>query len=287
MSDNNKSITSINGKLDDSLSVRDRGLMYGDGLFETFAYRYNKLEFLSLHLDRLSADCKRLSIFLDISLLKKELSEFQQQVIEAGISQAVIKLIVTRGYGRRGYRVDLGSEASRIIICDPWPEHIDSTGDNRSNKGVVVQLCQTTLARSNVLAGIKHLNRLEQVMARLEWDDPSIYEGLLMDEFGNLIEGTCSNLFIVNTREEIITPSLKYSGVAGVMRRHIMENIAPKLGLSVYETNINFQEFTEAQEVFITNSLIGILPVTKCQGSRWLVGQTTQKLQNALQAGEK
>lgn len=286
MSDNNKSITSINGKLDDSLSIRDRGLMYGDGLFETFAYRHNKLEFLNLHLQRLSADCKRLAIPLDISLLKKELFEFQQQVIEDGNSQAVIKLIVSRGYGRRGYRVDPDSETSRIIICDPWPEHIDSISDSR-NKGVTVQLCKTTLARSNVLAGIKHLNRLEQVMARLEWDDPSIYEGLLMDEFGSLIEGTCSNLFIVNARDEILTPCLNYSGVAGVMRRHIMENIAPKLGLSVCETNIDLQEFAEAQEVFITNSLIGILPVTKCQGSCWLVGETTKKLQNALQAGEK
>lgn len=285
---NNKSFVSINGKDNASLPVADRGLMYGDGLFETIAYRHQKLEFLNLHLERLAIGCERLCISLDFSVLKKEIFEFQQRVLNAGMDSAVIKVLVTRGMGKRGYRADPESEASRIFICDSWPSNIDCCANNYNNsKGFAIQVCKTTLSRSTILAGIKHLNRLEQVMARMEWDDLQIREGLLMDEFGKLIEGVSSNLFIVNAHGEILTPSLKYSGVAGVMRQHIKDNLAPKLGLSVSEAQIDRQQLADAKEVFLSNSLMGIQPVTACEGVYWPVGVISKKLQVALRDCEK
>lgn len=278
LSQNNNSIVSINGQISGKISARDRGLMYGDGLFETFAFRQNKFELKELHLERLVEGCKRLRIPISLHLIKNELAEFQHKLTSLGVSQAVVKLIITRGIGSRGYGIHDCGEPTRIIMNDLWPIAFESLDKD----GVEIRLCETRISRSIDLAGLKHLNRLEQVLARSEWDNPAIVEGLLMDEQENLIEGTYSNLFIVNAKSEIQTPSLQYSGVAGVMRRNIMENIAPKLGLTVSPTLIDRQQLASANEVFLTNSIIGILPVISCLDLRWGVGDVTKSLQWAL-----
>ncbi len=142
-------------------------------------------------------------------------------------------------------------------------------------------MCGITLSRSSALSGIKHLNRLEQVLARAEWKDPQIQEGLLADDTGHFIEATMSNLFLV-ANKQLVTPSLQYSGVAGVIRGLICERLAPKFKLKVSESEITLDEIVHADEVFLTNSIIGIWPVRQLEGHTWIRGDLTNLLQNAL-----
>ena len=173
----------------------------------------------------------------------------------AGQEQAVLKIMLTRGEGGRGYRPAADPVPSRIIYCSPWPEHPATA----TEEGVVVRLCETRLALDETLAGIKHLNRLPQIMAQREWDDPAIAEGLMLDREGHVIEGTISNLFLVRDGG-LITPDLNTCGVAGVMRELVLE-IASQLNIPFAIRDIPVAELDQADALYLTNSLIGIWPV--------------------------
>lgn len=267
----------VNGKSEDRINVSDRGLQYGDGLFETIAYR-NGVEFLDAHLNRLSVGCERLAIsFQQLEQLRSELDIVSQNLTD----DAVIKIIVTRGSGGRGYFADKDIIPTRIISTHPYP----SFPDSNYTTGVSLRFCQQTLSENLSLAGIKHLNRLEQVLARNEWTDQSINEGLMSDSHGNVIEGTMSNIFIVKSGQ-LFTPELNKSGVAGIMRAQIMK-LADGNDLIVKEAAISKNDVFNADEVFICNSVIGIWPVRIIADTNYQVGPITQQLQYALQQLEK
>jgi len=266
--------TIVNGRHTDSLSVSDRGLLYGDGVFETLAVEQGRPRYWLRHLTRLRAGCDRLGIpALDDALLAGEANALIND-----LDQGVLKLIVTRGSGGRGYRVPDIMVPSRIMQIFPWPAYVDECGEN----GVVVRLCNTQLGKNPALAGIKHLNRLEQVLARKEWNDTGIMEGLMTDTGNNLIEGTMSNLFLVQDRH-IHTPDLSACGIAGVMRSVVLE-LAKTQGLDVTIRNLGAAELAAADEVFLTNSLIGIWPVIAVAANRYQRGPVTRQLQKLLRA---
>jgi len=158
----------------------------------------------------------------------------------------------------------------------PWPEYPAANAE----QGVKIRLCTTRLGDNPVLAGIKHLNRLEQVLARQEWMDDDIHEGLLMDADGNLVEGTMSNLFIVSNGV-LMTPDLSCCGVAGIMRTIILEQ-AEQQGMDTRITKISRQALQEADEAFLSNSLIGIWPVIAMGESMYRKGSITLQLQKQL-----
>lgn len=266
----------INGIAEDRINITDRGLLYGDGLFETIAYRNGVLEFFDAHLARLITDCKRLKIPLkDDKVLRAELMTVCQSLND----DAVIKVIITRGSGGRGYSIGSDIKPSRIVCSHPLPNY----SENYYQHGVSVRFCQHPISENRVLAGIKHLNRLDQVLARNEWSDADIIEGLLFNSDGNVIEGTMSNVFIVKDGQ-LITPKLDRSGVAGIMRDQVF-----KLAQNAIETAISQQDLLNADEVFICNSIMGILPVSYIMDSNktYAVGEITQQLQHALQTLEK
>ncbi|SDG28845.1 aminodeoxychorismate lyase [Phytopseudomonas seleniipraecipitans] len=257
----------VDGRPATSLSLGDRGLAYGDGLFETIAVRGGQPVLLDRHLARVGAGCKRLLINLDSAQLRGELLAFC-----AELQQGVAKLIVTRGDGQRGYAPSAGAPR-RILQAGVMPAH----PPQHAERGVHLFSCQARLAEQPLLAGLKHLNRLEQVLARAEWQDAEHAEGLMRDVSGRVIEGVFSNLFMV--RDGMLsTPDLSRCGVAGVMRAELLEQ-AQSLGIICQVRDIELDELLTADEVFVCNSLYGIWPVRELQGRHWSVGPLTRKLQ--------
>lgn len=272
MSADSSSPVLVNGVAEDRVSSLDRGLLYGDGLFETLAVINGAPVFWSRHMARLQSGCDRLGMpRVDADRLAEEV-----RVVLQDTDRCVLKLIVTRGPGGRGYRVPADPRPTRIVQRHPWPDHPADCQE----RGVRIRLCEQRLAANPRLAGIKHLNRLEQVLARREWDDADIREGIMADHHGNLIEGTMSNLFIVQDRQ-LVTPELGRCGVAGVMRSVVMAQ-AEELGLSVAVRNLTLTALQAANEVFLTNSLIGIWPVIRFDEHAWSRGPVTRELQERL-----
>jgi len=258
----------VNGAPGEQLSVRDRGLAYGDGLFETIAVRGGRIPLLTRHMARLADGCRRLSIPLDPVLMESELQAFAGQ-----LGEGVAKLIVSRGEGQRGYAQPQPCQPLRILQAAPLPQYPAA----HAEQGVRLFPCETRLAEQPLLAGLKHLNRLEQVLARAEWQDLECAEGLMRDSSGRVIEGVYSNLFLV-IEGGLVTADLSRCGVAGVMRAEILQQ-AQLLGLPVELRDISFDELLTADEVFLCNSLYGIWPVRALQERHWSVGPLTLKLQ--------
>lgn len=263
----------INGKQEDRIASSDRGLQYGDGLFETIAIKNGECEHWYEHMSRLADGCRRLNI--PIPNAQQLLVEAQQLCSDKAL--AVLKIIITRGSGGRGYRAPDPVEATRIISIYPWPSH----PDENITQGICVHLCDTQLSHQPALAGIKHLNRLEQIIARNEWDDPNISEGLMSDIDGNVVEGTMSNYFAV-INKELVSPEILDCGVAGIMRSHIMAQ-AILHGISVHERKIKLDELYAADELFICNSIIGVWPVRKLADHSYKAnGEVTGQIMDGL-----
>jgi len=268
--------TRVDGAADDCVDASDRGLLYGDGLFETMAVQNGRVSRWARHMTRLLAGCERLGIpVVDTRLLAHEADE-----LLAGNGQGVLKVIVTRGSGGRGYREPDRVVPRRILQLHPRPDFPPAACE----AGVAVRMCTTRLSHNPQLAGIKHLNRLEQVLARREWDDPQIAEGLVLDVDGRLVEGTMSNLFVVR-EQRLLTPDLHHCGVAGIIRSVILE-LAERESLPAEIRALNATDLLAADEVFLCNSLIGIWPVIAIDGRRYHKGAITSHLQQLLQAGE-
>ena len=258
----------VDGQPAELLSVKDRGLAYGDGLFATMGVRSGKPVLLDRQMARLAIGCQRLGLPCEQDLLRNELLAFAEQVDEG-----VLKLIITRGDGQRGYALPQPSQARRVLQVAPWPSYPAVN----AAQGVQLFPCVTRLAEQPLLAGVKHLNRLEQVLARAEWQSNDYAEGLMCDAAGRVIEGVYSNLFLLH-EQTLLTAALTRCGVAGVMRAELLAQAAA-LGIAVVERDISYVELLAADEVFVCNSLYGVWPVRGLAGHDWPVGPLTRKLQ--------
>jgi 4-amino-4-deoxychorismate lyase len=263
----------VNGKPGREISVFDRGLQYGDGLFETLKVVQGQALFWDRHMDRLQRGCERLGL----STLTRDALWQEAAPLVQNLDQGVLKLILTRGEGERGYQAPKQAMATRIWQAKTAPLYPLVNAKD----GVRVRLCETRLGLNPQLAGLKHLNRLEQVLARAEWDDPEIAEGLMRDGQDNVIEGVMSNLFVV-IGGHLLTPDLSQCGVAGVMREWVMET-ATKLGMECRECRVSPSMLDTAEELFLTNSLMGIWPVRQMVARSLAVGPVTRRLQRALE----
>ena len=264
----------VNGRPEGALSVLERGLHFGDGLFETIACLKGRARFLTLHLERLRQGCERLRIgFGDWGLLRAEV-----EAMAADAGTAIIKLLLTRGPAMaRGYAVRGDEAATRILLRQPWPVDDPALG----REGVQVRTGTLRLGENPALAGMKHLNRLEQVLARAEWQQSDIHESLLFSSSGRLISGTMTNVFLVRDGG-LLTPGVERCGVQGVMRRVVMRE-ALETGLPMRETELFAADLAAAEEVFLTNARVGLWPVRACDGRALGVGPLTRQLQARLQ----
>lgn len=249
-----KPVFLVNGKTSEQVNVRDRGLQYGHGLFETIAYRNKSLELWNAHIARLQTGCQRLFIPLpDIELLKTEALSLCQET-----DQGILKIVVTSGESERGYLTPKNVITNRILSF--FPESNEQ--DYSALQNISVTLCNTRLAAQPALAGLKHLNRLEQILAREEWrgNNTAVYkEGILLDFEGSVISGTMSNLFFVKDNQ-LYTSDLANCGIQGVMRDFIL-GLANKMNHVVNIGQFTLQNVMDADEIFLTNSLIKIYAV--------------------------
>jgi len=264
----------INGQPMQAIPVQDRGLQYGDGLFETIEIAKGRPLFWPLHWRRLQRGCIALSLPPpdERQLYAESLALSRNQ------TRAVLKIIYTRGSGGRGYRAPQACRPTRILNLHPFPDYPPAYWQT----GVALHVCTTHLSHQPRLAGLKHLNRLEQVLARAEWEDDTIPEGVMCDEHGHVIEGTMSNLFFVRAGE-ILTPELDRCGVAGIMREVII-GVCAAQGTSVRSGRFTLDELFAADEVFVTNSLIGLWPVTRIASRNWPIGVLTRRIATWLEA---
>ena len=267
----------INGRKSTRIDYRDRGLQYGDGIFETMRVRRGRIRLLDHHLERLLAGCRGLALKCpSLPALRREL-----QGIAAARSDAVMKLIVTRGpSSHRGYRPTGRERCTRIVTLHALPRVMLAEAAVAAR----VRLCATPLGLNPRLAGLKTLNRLESVLARAEWKDARIWEGLMLDVEENIVCGTMSNLFL-RRGSTLVTPVLDRCGVAGVMRRWILGS-AGALRLEPLERRIVWKDLHDAEEVFMSNAIVGLRSVRTIERGterlRYRTFETADRLRTLL-----
>lgn len=267
----------VNGQSQSQVSIQDRGLAYGDGLFETIAISGDKVQFWPQHWQRLALGLNRLGFSCDIGQLKGALETDIKAVLGANhLPQSVLKITITRGAGGRGYLPSADLQPTRIVQLSPWPagrEHIAASG-------IHARLCQHPWGDNKALAGLKHLNRLDQVLARQEWQDDTIHEGIMLNQQGHVQSGVMSNVF-VEIEGQLYTPNNASAGINGIMADQV-QLLAKQLGIAVIKQPISLANLEQAEAVFLTNSLNGIWPVVKFDQLDYAIGPLTQRLQDAL-----
>jgi 4-amino-4-deoxychorismate lyase len=262
----------VNGRPDAALSPVERGLHYGDGLFETIACLQGRPRFLSLHLERLAGGCARLGIQFPAR------DELRHEILSlaAGAGRAIVKVLMTRGpAAARGYATTGSEQPTRLTLRYRWEEDPRLATD-----GVRVRTAALRLAESPALAGLKHLNRLEQVMARREWSDAGIAEALMFSTGGRLISGVMSNVFLIQGGV-LRTPRLDRCGVAGIMRQVVLREAA-RAGIPVEEAALEGADLARTRELFLTSTVIGLRPVRSVDERTFEVGAVTRELLERL-----
>ncbi|MCA1925544.1 MAG: aminodeoxychorismate lyase [Thiobacillus sp.] len=237
----------VDGEPATAIDARDRGLAYGDGVFRTLKCLAGAPLWWRDQYDTLCRDCAALALPVpDDDTLRDEVGR------AAAGADCAVKILVTRGSGARGYTPPAASPPRRIVMASALPPMAQSGAPAE----VSARLCSLRLAAQPRLAGIKHLNRLENVLARAEWDDPACFEGLLCDASGLLVGGTLSNLFWLEGNT-LCTPPLDECGIAGVTRARLLRRAA-RLGLASRFERRPPAAILAADEVLIGNSLIGV-----------------------------
>lgn len=261
----------LNGEPSDA-AAPDRGMQFGDGVFETLAAIDGRIPALDRHLERLARGCRTLGLPApDEQPLRRDL-----ETVLPATGRAVLKILITASAGGRGYARPADYPPSCRVGRLPWPAALPET--------LTLTLCRMRLASQPLLAGIKHCNRLEQILARREVDDARADEGLLRDRGGHVVEGVSANLFMVR-RGELQTPLLDECGVAGIMRARVLET-AESMRLPAKMTRLGLDDILDADEVFMTNSLIGLRPVTRLSYDssvrEWRTGPVTDRIQQEM-----
>jgi 4-amino-4-deoxychorismate lyase len=262
----------VDGIARSEVSASDRGLAYGDGVFRTLpAIRGAPLQW-ARHYAKLARDAAALALCVPSSqVLEDEVRE-----VCRGEESCAIKIVLTRGVGARGYAYSGTEKPTRIVSAGPLPANLEA----QRSYGIRVRRCSLKLADQPALAGVKHLNRLENVLARAEWNDGGIAEGILCDAQGHVISGTMTNLFI-GVDGALATPGLERCGVAGVTRERVIES-AERYRVSCSVTTLSWSDVLGADELFLVNSLAGVLPVRNLDGEERTPGPLARAAQRWL-----
>lgn len=268
----------INGQLAEFVPLNDRSFQYGDGCFTTVLTRNGEPVLWDYHLDRMQQALARLAID------EPDWKQIYDWVTEISYpeSQAGIKIHISRGQGGRGYSPKDIHNPLVTISRFHYPTHYLSW----QQSGVELVICETKLGLNPLLAGMKHNNRLEQVLIKHELEERQAIDGIVLDLNDNVIETSMANIFWV--KDNILyTPSLTMSGVSGVMRRHIIQ-LAQQASLTIKEETSALSAVMNADEIFMSNSLLGIAPVIQIAGtsqhsiSQYSIGPVTKFLQERI-----
>lgn len=262
----------VNGEISTFVHAANRGLNYADGIFETLSVHNGRPRRWQAHMDRLGAGCEVLGFVMPAqAILLREV-----QTVSAGLSDAVVKIVLTRDGRGRGYMPEENSTCVRIISAHVYPGGILE----RAREGIQARICELRLAIQPALGGIKHLNRLEQVLASAELREAGADEGILLDPEDHVISAIAANIFIV-LDNRLLTPRLDRCGVRGVVRSQILTDFAARCE----QRRIMVDMLPEAQEIFICNTVRGIVPITSIDRFEYAIGPVTRELQTWLLEG--
>jgi len=251
--------------------VHSRALHYGDGLFRTLLVWDGQCRDWPWQYARLQSDANRLGL----DLPTRDLLEAEARQLTHDQARAVLKILLWRTATERGYAPSTHN-SERLLMISEAPVYSAANWVS----GIVALRSPVTLGTQPALAGVKHLNRLEQVLASRDWPD-TVSEALMADASGQVICGTRSNLFWVE-RTKVFTPPLDENGVRGAMRSRILD-VCHRQGVDCAEAHVSWSTLAEADEVFVTNSLIGLWPVRALDARTWPApGPLSQRLQAAL-----
>ena len=267
-----QNLSLINGEFKDSISVYDRGLAYGDGFFETMLWdsfvEKNEtnvgVEFWLRHLRRIKDGCQLMQINLPFD---EEIIRQRNLILKASLKEkksGLLKMVVTRGVGGRGYKFERNMTPTIIFLSLPKPK----VKKEYFKPGVVVKICKTQLSKNTNLFGYKHLNRLDSVLARSEWEDKNIFEGVFVDSKKNILEGTMTNIFFVHEKT-LITPPIIDSGINGVMRQVIIDKAKFFFDKLVIQ-KINLRDIEKFDQMFLTNSVLKVIPVIRFEKKKFI-----------------
>lgn len=268
----------VDGVAAESIDVRDRGVMFGDGLFETIAVVDGVIVNWPDHNERLQAGCAQ----LDIPCPQAGLLTDEILSVATNHARSVVRLTLTRGTGGVGYAPPLEPRPTRIVARRAWPEHYAA----KATHGVKIGVARHPLSTNPQLAGLKHLNRLDQVLASREVDSANWDEALMRDADGHIIEATRCNVFAV-LDGELVTPTLATAGVRGVMRKNVL-TVAGELGISMRECSLRLADIERADELFLCNAIAGIWPVVVLYSGTprtFPIGSMTHAIRAALVQG--
>ncbi|WP_269620862.1 aminodeoxychorismate lyase [Zhongshania sp. BJYM1] len=260
-------LTLYNGRFSQQVGAESRGLAYGDGIFETVLVRGSRPLWLEEHLQRLASGAKQLGIPCDLVEIRRDCTIL---IASLDTPMAVLKIVLCRGHVSRGYTPHL-STPDRVLSISPYSQNCSAW-----NNGIALAVCQTQLSSQTRLAGIKHLNRLEQVLAAEELLKRGYQEGLMMHG-GRIIEASRSNVFFA-VDGELVTPSLGLCGVSGIMRQQVLKHAA-NLAIPTRVCDLGISLLQQAEEVFVCNSVFGLWPVTKVECVHKEIGPISRLLQ--------
>ncbi len=257
----------VDGVISEFVPADDRGLAYGDGLFETVAVAGGRPRLWQAHMDRLARGCARLGL----APPAQELLWREACTVAAGQQRCIVKIVLTRGSGGRGYVPSDDPRPLRVVSAHPWPEGLDEVRET----GVEAVVLETRLALQPALSGIKHLNRLEQVMAARELADHPGKEGILLNTEGYVISAVSANLFVVQG-EQLLTPRMDRCGIHGVLRDMLLRDHKARCE----RRRITLDLMADADEVFLCSAVRGIVPVLAVDDMQWHVGPVTRRMQD-------
>jgi aminodeoxychorismate lyase len=262
------SVVLINGEEQDKISIFNRNMQYGDGLFETCVAMDNQILFWPRHFSRLEIGCEKLNINkIDEGLW---LSDIKKAFELSSKKNCIVKLILSRGNSLRGYGYKDDIEPVRVVIVSEMPQPL-------INKNFSLEYSKSGYHSNPQLAGIKHCNRLEQILARTNL---SSNEAIMLDEKENIISVTQGNIYFI-FGNKLLTPKLDRCGVVG-SRRLLILGLAMSLKMEALESNITLNQAQKADEVFISNSVIGIQPVHSIESHNLGRNPLTEKIQKAF-----
>lgn len=266
--------TWVDGIPADAVPLPDRAFSYGDGLFETLLLRGNKILLPDLHLERLEAGIKRLRFPDCLGTVREQLASVAATLPSAH-TYRVLRLTISRGAGPRGYAPPAECQP-RIVIS------IAAVAADPTQLAAPARLGETAVrwGRQPLLAGLKHLNRLEQVLAAADCEAQGCDEVLMLDQSGAPLSVASGNLFLV-AGQRLLTPALTEAGIAGTRRRLILERLAAVCGLKVTESRLELAQLLAADELFYCNSVLGLRPVASFRDRRWLQHPLSRRLHAA------
>jgi len=284
-----KSFCLINNKFTKKLSIMDRGFSYGDGFFETMVWEnlggnikpILKVQYWKKHVQRIKDGCKLMQIkFPDYNTLIDQRNKILGRSFNSGMKSGILKLIITRGSGGRGYKFENNMKSTLAFLS------FKKTNQPKIfyNRGIDLTYCKTKLSVNERLSGLKHLNRLDSVLARSEWDD-EYFDGVFLDMNDNLLEGTMTNIFFVK-KEILITPPIVGAGISGIMRKVVMEN-AKLFFKKILVKKINKKFIDDFDQMFVTNSVIKVLPVRSLNKKKFKICENVKKLIGFFNSTEK